>query len=201
MSTRVPPSTSVTAHVMVIVPENDGSSDWNSTACTTRSSGASSTKRASTTSESPSDFPPEVGGSIYVRMIRYDPPARASNRSNRPVIPCGGSHSTRACGSTSALYTRVTGASITREAVSVRPMGSAHRPARSPRGGGHRERPTTQTFAGHRFQTCTTVVVESLDVVTGRTDTECVGLPPLFEGRMHDVDRNGVFLHIVHAGG
>jgi hypothetical protein len=52
MSTRVPASTAVSCHVMVIVPAYAGSSETKSTACTTRTPGTSSTKRASTTSAS-----------------------------------------------------------------------------------------------------------------------------------------------------
>ena len=36
MSTRVPSSTGVTSHVIVIVPAKEGSSERKSTACTTR---------------------------------------------------------------------------------------------------------------------------------------------------------------------
>jgi hypothetical protein len=52
MSTRVPPSTAVTSQVMVIVPAKAGSSETKSTSWTTRTSGTTSTKRASTMSES-----------------------------------------------------------------------------------------------------------------------------------------------------
>jgi hypothetical protein len=75
----------------------------------------------------------------------------------------------------------------------------SHRPAGGPRGSGDGERPFTQTFAGYRFKTCATIVIEALDVVTGRTYAVCVRLPPLLEGRMHDVDRNGIFFHVAQA--
>lgn len=55
-----------------------------------------------------------------VSTIRYDPPGRASNRSNLPVIPPGGSHTTSASGSTKAVQTLSSGAAITRDALSVR---------------------------------------------------------------------------------
>jgi hypothetical protein len=64
MSTRVPPSTAVTAQVMVMVPAKAGSSDSKSTACTTRTPGTMSTNRASTTSASAVALPgaPEASG-------------------------------------------------------------------------------------------------------------------------------------------
>ena len=47
---------------------------------------------------------------------------------------------------------------------------------------------------------CASIVIESLDVITGGTDTVCVRLPPLLEGRMHNIDPNGIFFHIAQAG-
>jgi hypothetical protein len=51
---------------------------------------------------------------------RYDPPGRASNRSNLPIIPPGGSHASSASGSTRAAQAGSGGAAITRDALSVR---------------------------------------------------------------------------------
>src|SRR3954471_2975536 len=76
----------------------------------------------------------------------------------------------------------------------------SHPPTSRPRASSDGKRPTPQTFASHGLETCATIFIESLNVVTSRTDTVRVRLPPLVKGRMSDVDRNSVFFHIAQAG-
>ena len=87
---------------MIMVPAWAGSSETKSTACTTRSPGTMSTKRASTMSESAVALPRAVEASAYVSTSRYDPPGPASNCSNLPLIPSGGSQAVSASRSTRA---------------------------------------------------------------------------------------------------
>lgn len=77
---------------------------------------------------------------------------------------------------------------------------SSHRPAGCPCGSSDGERSITQTFASYRFETRAGIVVESLNIIAGRTYTVCVRLPPLLKRRVHDADRNGIFCHIAQAG-
>jgi hypothetical protein len=54
-------------------------------------------------------------------------------------------------------------------------------------------------LASHCFETCTTIEIEFLDVVTSRANTVCVRLPPLPKGGMHNIDRYGIFFHVAQA--
>ena len=90
--TSVPPSTGSSDHVMSIVPANAGSSESNSTACTTRTPGTSSTKRASTTSESAVVLP---APSARRRSDASGSRRRASRRSARTRRSCRWAAATR----------------------------------------------------------------------------------------------------------
>ena len=104
-------ATRVTAQVMVMVPATAGRPTSKSTACTTRSSGTTSTKRASTTSVPA----PTLPGRPWRRRrsARGGQPGRRSKRSNRPVIPPRQPRGQRR-GSVSAARTRSGGAITTR---------------------------------------------------------------------------------------
>jgi hypothetical protein len=115
----VPASSALSSQVTVMVPAMAGSLETKSTACTSRTAGTKSTKRASTMSESAVVLPRAVEASAYVSASRYDPPGRASNRWNLPLILSGGSHAVSASRSMRPAYTVSGGAAMSREAVSV----------------------------------------------------------------------------------
>ena len=97
-----PGVTAVTSQVIVMVPAKAGSSETKSTACTTRTPGTTSTKRASTMSESAVALPACSRG-VRVRQDEPVRPARPGvERSNLPLIPSGGSQAVSASGSTRA---------------------------------------------------------------------------------------------------